>query len=113
MENQQPLRPFTEEDMKRAEARKVTDAENTGLTQENMMVCELGMLYGFEAVLAVLNDEIDTNTMNYLLLGGRKLRARENYDNTVATARGVASAMSKDKKALNSATEDYRKEMTI
>ena len=113
MENQQPLRPFTEEDKKRAEARKVTDAENTGLTEENMKVCELGMLYGFEAVLAVLNDEIDTNTMNYLLLGGRKLRARENYDNTVATARGVASAMSKDRQALNSATEDYRKEMTI
>ena len=113
MENQQQLRPFTEEDKKRAEARKVTDAENTGLTEENMMVCEMGMLYGFQAVLAVLNDEIDTNTMNYLLLGGRKLRARENYDNTVATARGVASAMSKDKKALNSATEEYRKEMTI
>ena len=113
MENQQQLRPFTEEDRKRAEARKVTDAENTGLTEENMTVCELGMLYGFEAVLAVLNDEIDTNTMNYLLLGGRKLRAKENYDNTVATARGVASAMSKDKKALNSATEEYRKEMTL
>ena len=113
MENQQQLRPFTEEDKKRAEARKVTDAENTGLTEENMMICELGMLYGFEAVLAVLNDEIDTNTMNWLLIGGRKLRARENYDNTVATARGVASAMSKDKKALNSATEDYRKEMKI
>lgn len=113
MESQRQLRPFTEEDKKRAEARKVTDAENTGLTEENMVVCELGMLYGFEAVLAVLNDEIDTNTMNYLLLGGRKLRARENYDNTVATARGVASAMSKDKKALNSATEEYRKEMTI
>ena len=113
MENQQPLKPFTEEDRKRAEARKVSDTENTGLTEENMMVCELGMLYGFEAVLAVLNDEIDTNTMDYLLLGGRKLRARENYDNTVATARGVGSALSKDKNALKGATEDYRKEMTL
>ena len=113
MENQQPLKPFTEEDKKRAEARKVSDTENTGLSEENMSICELGMLYGFEAILAVLNDKIDTNTMNWLLIGGRKLRAKENYDNTVATARGVGSALSKDKNALKSATEEYRKEMTL
>lgn len=102
---------FTPEEIARYKSRELKTSD---LTDENLLVAEMGRLYGFEAVLAILNDQIDRNTMTWLIEAGRKVQVKENYNLASAVFTAVASANAKDpKKAFSSNTKFYEKEMKI
>ena len=102
---------FSPEEIARYKAREL---HTSALTDENLLVAEFGRLYGYQAVRAVLDDEIDRNTMNWLVEAGRKVQVKENYNLASAVFTAVASANAKDpKKAFNSNTKFYEKEMRL
>lgn len=94
MENQKPL-SFTKEEIARIKARRIKDESKEKITAENLIVAEMGILYGWEAVKAILNDEIDTKTMLWLLEAGRIIKAKEQYNDTTAVFTAVVSANQK------------------
>lgn len=60
-------------------ARKMMQAreersDDTVVPPKVFMLAEFGMMYGWQAVEAVLNDEIDFELMFYMTKAGRKLR---------------------------------------
>ena len=111
----QPLKNFTPEEIAELEARrfKRESGKESGLTDENILLCELGFMYGYGVIRDILDDKLTTDERDMLLLGGRKVRSMYNYENAKSTGIGVGSAMSQDKKAFEKATEEYRKEMKL
>lgn len=102
---------LTKEEIARFKAREL---KISNLTDENVLVAEFGRLYGYQAIKAVLDDEISRETMNWLIESGRKIVAKENYNLAGAVFTAVASANAKDPlRAFNSNTKEYKKEMKL
>lgn len=113
MENQKPL-SFTPEEIAKLKARRVEAEGKTKLTEENLLVAEIGRLYGWQAVMSVLNDEIDSHTVLWLIEAGRKVQAREQYN--LASAVFIANLSAEQKKpgeAFKKNTKDLVKQMGV
>lgn len=79
---------------------------------EMILVAEFGMYYGYAAVQAVLNDEIDIHQMLWLVEAARKVDARDQYNLAVAVFTAVGSTNSKDpSKTFASSTKALLKRM--
>ena len=110
MKDQKPL-SFTPEEVARLKARTIDAEEKSNLTPENLMVAEFGILYGYEGVRAVLNDEIGMSTMLWLLEAGRRVKSIDRYNDTQARFIASVSAQSKDPvKTIKSLTGNMKKE---
>jgi hypothetical protein len=53
------------------------------------------MLYGYEGIRAILNNEIDSDTAVWLLLAGRKMESLNQYKRTQAAFIGAAASKAK------------------
>jgi hypothetical protein len=82
------------EDLAKIQERKAND-EKLKVDPEWLALAEFGYYYGWDAIQAVLSNEIDGETLVMLLQGARKLEARRFYDNAKASFIGGASANSK------------------
>lgn len=81
-------------------------SEVSKLEPEWEIVAEFGYYYGWEAIAAILNNEISFEIVERLLRGARRVRYGKVIDYAVATEVAVASAHSKKprvnmKKGLN------------
>lgn len=80
--------------------------------QEWLAIAEFGKHYGWAAVMAVLNNEIDGETMAVLLAAGRKVDASRLYDASRASLIGTLSGNSKEPaESFRKATELIVKQM--
>ena len=50
------------------------------VTEEQLQIAEFGKHYGWDGVMAVLNNEIDTPTFQWLLAAARREHIRELYE---------------------------------
>lgn len=55
------------------------------VTEEQVQIAEFGQYYGWGGVMAILNNEIDTSTFQWLLQAARKNKARQLYENMNGT----------------------------
>lgn len=83
------------EDLEWARRRAEQEAREIKIDQEQLYLAEFGRLYGYEAIKSALNNEIDSETMAYLVEAGRKLRYQEIYNMAQCVLIGCGSAMSK------------------
>lgn len=83
------------EDLEWAKRRAEQEAREIKIDHEQLYLAEFGRLYGYEAIKSALNNEIDSETMAYLVEAGRKIKYQEMYNFAQAILIGTASAMSK------------------
>ena len=104
--NQTPLQPqqakaqfkrleIPAEDLERVR-RARERAEGAKIDDEWRIVSEFGYYYGYAGIRAILDDEIDIDTVNYLLIGARKTWYSQVIDNGVANHVAVASVKQKN-----------------
>lgn len=62
---------------------------------ENMILAKLGMLYGSELLIQALNNEIDYNTMLWLVECGEQIEKIKQYDTISLIASALGSVNSK------------------
>lgn len=65
------------------------------LTEENLLIAEFGMFYGYEAMRAAQRDEIAADEFSWLLDAARRLDARNQYNLSAAVFTAVASVNGK------------------
>jgi hypothetical protein len=102
---------INEADLEKVQKRKHLD-EIGKVPIEWRLLSEFGIFYGWGAVQAVRNNEIDSAEFNYLLSGGRKVWAARMIDN--ATVHFTALAASKSKKprdVMNKGLKHFNKEV--
>ena len=86
------LRPEDEAKARRRAAKRDSAPK---ITEEHLAIAEFGQMYGYEAVRAVLSDEIAADVFAWLLDAGRRVEARRTYNHAAATFTAVASANAK------------------
>lgn len=86
---------LTPEDEIKARARALKRDAAPKLTEENLLIAEFGMLYGYEAMRAAMSDDISADEFSWLLDAGRRLDARNQYNLSAAVFTAVASANGK------------------
>lgn len=113
MEPQQP-KPLeiTPEDEARILERRALEDAQIKISEEAMLIAELGLMYGYEAVRAARSDQIPLEDVQWLVLAGRKVEARHEYNNASAMFTAVASANAKTPaKTFKQSTKQYIKIM--
>ena len=100
------------EDQAKLEQIKKRQAQKVRIDEEHLAIAEFGMLYGWDAVLAVLKNEIDAETFLWLLEAGRRVKHKALYDSSRAVLVGTSSANAKRPgTAFKKATKDLIKAM--
>lgn len=84
--------------LRSAKLREATKSEV--ITNEWMMLAELGVHFGYEAIQAVLNDVITLQQARMLIEGARKLHSADVYDIAVAGAAANSQKASAFKKIM-------------
>lgn len=96
--SQEPPKPkyleLSPEDLEKVN-RNRAKREAVQIDEEQLFIAEFGMLYGFEGIKAILNNEIDSETAVWLLLAGRKMENLNQYKRTQAAFIGAAAAKAK------------------
>lgn len=80
------------------------------IDNEQLLVAEFGKYYGWGGVSAILNNEIDFDTMAWLLEAGRRIASEYNYNLSYASFIGSISSKSKNP---SSTFEQLTKNMTL
>lgn len=81
---------------------------------EDMFVAEFGYYYGWNGVMAILNNHISYKDAVTLLVGARKVWAGKVIDSAVATAVGEAMSKSKNPgETLRKGMKSYLKEAKV
>lgn len=80
--------------------------ESIAIDEEQMLIAEFGKHYGYEGIRAILNNEIDADTVVWLLLAARKVDHMTQFKRAQAAFIGAASAKAKKpSQAFKKATE--------
>lgn len=84
--------------------------ESIQIDEEQLLIAEFGKHYGYEGIRAILNNEIDSDTVVWLLLAGRKLDHMTQFKRAQAAFIGAtASKAKKPSNAFKKATEKLLK----
>lgn len=103
------LKPEDEAWLKRREEK---EASKINIDQEQLIIAEFGVFYGWGGVMAILNNDIDSETVSWLITAARKIRHSINYDNAQSAFIGAISAQTKKPSdTFNKATLELRKHM--
>lgn len=95
-------------------ARRREQDESTKVDPEWRLLAEFGDYYGWSAIQAVRNNEIDIDTFNGLLAGGRKVWAGKILDLSTMVFGAVAAANSKKPQTvLTKVLKNFYKEVKI
>lgn len=112
-QSQEPPKPkyleLSPEDLEKVN-RNRAQREAVQIDEEQLLIAEFGKHYGFEGVRAILSNEIDSETVLWLLLAGRKVDHLSQFK--AAQAAFIGAAASKAKKpssAFKKATEKLLK----
>lgn len=84
--------------------------EAVQVDEEQLLIAEFGTLYGYEGIRAILNNEIDSDTVIWLLLAGRKMEHMAQFKRSQAAFIGAAASKAKKpSQAFKKATEKLLK----
>ncbi len=85
---------LTPEDLAKVATARGLD-QKASIDPEWRAIAEFGTFYGFDAVMAVLNNEISADEMTQLILGARDVQREKNRDTAQAVFVASVSAQSK------------------
>lgn len=68
---------------------------NNKISSEMYMLADFGMMYGWNAIMAVKNDEVTGEEMFALLEAGHKVLANKTIEHGVSTSVAIGSQFSK------------------
>lgn len=92
------MRPDDREKMvRRFEERTRPNGARNKISNEMFLLADFGLMYGWQAILAVRNDEITWEEMFALLEAGHKVQSTHMLDDGVMTTTAIGSAFSKNK----------------
>lgn len=83
------------EDVAKAKERAAKRDATPKLSEENLLIAEFGMYYGWEAMRAAQSDEVSADEFSWLLDAARRVDTRNQYNLASAVFTAVASANSK------------------
>lgn len=84
--------------------------EANQVAPEEMLLAEFGVYYGFEAMVAAMNDEITFKKMNDLVRAGRVLEAQKRYNRVIDIFVANAAIQTKNpNKAVNKHLKEISK----
>lgn len=86
---------LTPEDEAKAKERAAKRDATPKLSEENLLIAEFGMFYGWEAMRAAQSDEISADDFSWLLDAARRIDTRNQYNLASAVFTAVASANGK------------------
>lgn len=102
---------LSDEDLQKV-SRNRSKKEEAAIDEQQLFIAEFGKHYGWAAVMAILNNEIDIETATWLTLAARKVDARTTYDTAQAVLIGSGSAQSKTPSVtFKKATGDLKRQM--
>ena len=103
---------YTSPELEQKLAERAKKRLQAQLDAEWVSIAEFGMMFGWSAVLAVLNDEVSADLMDTLLTAGRKVQKKNMIQNANAVLIGVSSANQKDpSQAFNYSIKEILKEL--
>lgn len=86
--------------------------ESTSVDQEWVILAELGLYFGWDAVVSARNNNLTMGDMNKLLIGARKLSVQKRYNEVIDMYTALAGSQSKDGvKAVKSHLRELRKQI--
>lgn len=81
--------------------------EFNDIPNENLIIARFGRYFGYSGVEAILNNEIDSDTMFWLLESGERLEEIDRYENAKMTFYANIASKAKDPvKAFKSLMKD-------
>lgn len=107
---------FTPEETKRVlESKQRSEAHKIKVTPEDMLLAELGMNYGFEAMLAANENRMDRATADKLVEASKRLWNRRMTDlaSVIYIATGAANSGKKGGQVLNKGMQDFIKQSGV
>lgn len=107
----QPKRlEISPEDMEKVIRARERNESKVKVNEEWLFISEFGTYYGWEGVLAIMNNEISLEVAEMLLLGARKVWDGKVYDHATASFIGsVASQQKKPSTLFKKMTKDLIK----
>jgi len=95
------------EDKQWLENREKQDGDTIKVDDYHLTIAEFGKYYGWGGVSAILNNEINSETMAWLLVAARKISKITEYNNAKSSFIGSVSSQSKSpSKTFNELTSD-------
>lgn len=87
---------------------------NNKISSEMYMLAEFGLMYGWDAVMSVRNDELTGEEMFALLEAGRKVLASRAIEHGVTTSVAIGSQFSKHpNQEFNKGMSEFRERAKI
>lgn len=83
--------------IERFQARTAPNGSKNKISNEMFLLADFGLMYGWQAVVAVRNDEITWEEMFALLEAGHKVQSAHILDDGVMTTTAIGSAFGKNK----------------
>lgn len=98
-ERQKALDSISAEDVAKIEAHKASTRGALPVDNEWLLLAEFATAFGWEAYMAIKNNEIGLEEMMTLISASRKLRSGNLYDMSLASFIGSASTQTKNPSA--------------
>lgn len=92
---QEALNNVSEEDLEKVKAYQASTSGAAKVDQEWLLLAEFAKAFGWQAYLAVKNDEIRADEMLTLIEANRKLEAKKVFEDMQSSFVGAVSAQTK------------------
>lgn len=97
--------------VKRYQERVRPNGTSHKISNEMFLLADFGLMYGWQAVMAVRNDEITWEEMFALLEAGHKVQSTHILDDGVMTATAIGTAFSKKGQAQKTFNQGMHKHL--
>lgn len=106
------MRPDDRKKMvERYQARVAPNGTKNKISNEMFLLADFGIMYGWQAVMAVRNNEITWEEMFALLEAGHKVQSTHELDDAVMTTTAIGTAFSKKGQAQKHFNQGMRKHL--
>jgi hypothetical protein len=93
-----------------AQLEKIAKAKDKPVDEYWYVIAKFGIYFGWDAVMAILNDDIELELVETLVIAGDKIHAAEVVDSSIASQAAFASVNSKNpKRTWNKVMKEYVK----
>lgn len=114
MKPKKTLKLSPEDEAKVLAAKRRLENESIPIDEYQYAIARFGIMYGWQAIEAVLNNQINAETMMWLLMAGERVENKQRIELAESTTIGTTAANSKNpKRAFETMTRDIARKAKI